>query len=43
MIGSFVAERSGTSNLERLLLAYTVEKLCFEMSGAFICDLNDIT
>ena len=27
---------------EWLLLADTVEKLCFEMSGDFICDLNGI-
>ncbi len=27
---------------ERLLSAYSVEKLCFEMSGDFICDLNGI-
>jgi len=25
-----------------LLLAYSVEKLCFEMGGDFICDLSDI-
>ena len=24
------------------LMADTVEKLCFEMSGVFICDLNGI-
>ena len=28
---------------ERLQLADTVEKLCFEMSGDFICDLSGIT
>jgi len=27
---------------ERLLSAYSVEKLCFEMSADFICDLSGI-
>ncbi len=28
--------------LLRPLVAYSVEKLCFEMSGEFICDLSGI-
>ncbi len=28
---------------ERLLWVYSVEKLCFEKSGDFICDLSGIT
>ena len=27
---------------ERPVVAYSVEKLCFEMGGDFICDLSDI-
>ena len=35
-------ERSLLPNPEQPLVAYSVEKLCFEMSGDFICDLNGI-
>ena len=30
------------SSLERPLLAYSVEKLCFEIDDDFICDLSGV-
>ncbi len=37
-----IRPRSFISAAERALMAYSVEKICFEKSSDLICDLSDI-